>query len=409
MRDLDVQIREYFDEVTYPVTIEDVFFAAAEEEPVRPIERLRPVHRRRPWMTAAVAAAIIILGAIPLLMLRASESGRSVTTEPPATAPPLSSEEIARTFLEATTVADAVEAIALVAPGAAVDLGGIDDAALLEPWFAWNRAMGFVATATGCDQLSPTEVRCRYTYTNPWMEALEINPWAGSTMTFTVVDGRITSIEEFLSFTGFEGAWTLFKDWVERAYPGQLEMILTPEDRPILTESSIELWTAYSDQFTRSFAFLDAAEAAMDAFLANDEDTLRTRLGPIAAPGSLIDLMAWSDVLNYELMDRSPCTATTTTVTCVVTGRDDLMNAFGLVVTDTYEFAFTTLEGQSQILDVRWLPDGSLDDFAQWISEQFPEWYEIGGVCEGNFEGGPTPGACALAWLGAADEYLDSG
>lgn len=418
MRDLDTQIRDYFDELSRPVTIEDVFFATT-EEPVRPLQRRGRVPFRRGWQVAAAAAVVVMLGALPFL-LSGPGTEVPVVTQPPVptttAAPPVSIEaleEIALTFLEAVTAADASEAVALVAPDASVSLGGVDDVDLLEPWFAWSRAMRFTATSTGCQPLPDGRIRCPYAYTNPWMEAQGIAPWTGSSMTFTISGGLITEVTEFLSFTGYSQVWEGFKAWVDRAHPGQLERILTPDDRPILTDASIMLWEQFSEQFTLSFELIDVAEATVDALLAGDEAAFRPNFDPLVDIRGLTYLMGWNEALNYELIERRPCTATITTVTCVVTGRDDWSVAVGFESSDTFEFGFVAAGPQRLIFTQTWTvttdPDGAVESFSEWITETHPELFEDGGACEGFFEGGPTPGDCALAWRGAADEYLDSG
>ncbi len=85
MRDLQSQIRDYFDEVGEPVTIEDVFFADVGDDRVRPLEPFRrPVGFRRPWLIAAGAAlAAALLVGVPLLIRSSTPS----STLPPGIQP----------------------------------------------------------------------------------------------------------------------------------------------------------------------------------------------------------------------------------------------------------------------------------------------------------------------------------
>lgn len=88
MRDLKEQIRDYLDEAADPVTIEDVFFARAGHEKVRPVgPSRRPADGlRRPWLIGAAAFVVVLLvGAITVLV----EGGPASTTVPPATDPPI--------------------------------------------------------------------------------------------------------------------------------------------------------------------------------------------------------------------------------------------------------------------------------------------------------------------------------
>jgi hypothetical protein len=70
MHELDIQIREYMDATSDPLTVDDVLYRRVGEAPVRPITyRSSPVRWWRGWVTAAVAAAVttIVIGAVAWL------------------------------------------------------------------------------------------------------------------------------------------------------------------------------------------------------------------------------------------------------------------------------------------------------------------------------------------------------
>ena len=268
MRELRSQIRDYFDELGEPVTIDDIFFSGAGFDRVRPLDRLhRPAGLRRPWLIVAGAAiGVVVLVAVIPLLLRGPTPPTSVppATEPPTTtttvvtttttvttttAPPPqpAPEELARQFIEAIGT-DSATALALVAPDAEVDAPGLDDVADIAGWLAWSEAIGWNQTFEGCEGTG-AEIQCGYTYTNSWMETVGASPGTGSTFTLTINDGIITAFTDEQVGSPIVVAWNAYRGWLERTYPEAVDQMMTATDRPILTPESIALWERYTEEF----------------------------------------------------------------------------------------------------------------------------------------------------------------
>jgi len=95
MHDLDIQIREYIDATSEPLTVDEVLHVTVGDEPVRPITlRDRGQRSRRGWLiaAAAAAAALVLIGGFGLLVRVVNETDDApvvddpvVTTTQPAT------------------------------------------------------------------------------------------------------------------------------------------------------------------------------------------------------------------------------------------------------------------------------------------------------------------------------------
>ena len=298
--------------------------------------------------------------------------------------------------------------MATVASDADVALAGLSSVAELDGWFAWNRAIGFQATATDCETTAAGDVSCRYTYDNPWMQAAGIGPVAGNSMSFTFAEGLISSVSERLRFEAFAPVWDGFKDWVRRSHPGELDQILTFDDVPVLTDDALERWKLFSAQYTDSFALEALGNSFLDAFLSFDGEALRDIGGPAKDLGSELYLQEFSASSNYVASDRR-CAPTVLRVTCTMVGSDDIAAALGGV---TYTDTFVIEVSGDIIRSVEWStasePAGVFDGFFAWLQTTQQEVFAAGGPCEGFFEGGDTPGECALAFLDRVEDYLEA-
>ncbi len=113
MRDLQLQIRDYFDEAGDPVSIEDVFFATPGDDLVRPLDPIRrSTAIRRPWLIAAGAALLVVLlvAVGPLLFgdLTTPSTSPPVTDAPTTTVQPDPENSTSTTSgSEVTTTIDA--------------------------------------------------------------------------------------------------------------------------------------------------------------------------------------------------------------------------------------------------------------------------------------------------------------
>jgi hypothetical protein len=97
-------------------------------------------------------------------------------------------------------------------------------------------------------------------------------------------------------------------------------------------------------------------------------------------------------------------------VDCRLVGTDDLGAALGGV---TYADTFRLEVAGDTVRSVQWStgssPTGVFDAFFDWIMTNRQDLFDPGGACDGFFDGGDTPGECALAWLAAVADYTSTG
>lgn len=153
---------------------------------------------------------------------------------------------------------------------------------------------------------------------------------------------------------------------------------------------------------------LALAEEFVDAFYSFEAGALQATLAAAESsqPGILF-YQGWAQGANYRIVDRQPCELVVDSrARCSVTVEDDLAKTLdiGFNVTDTFDVRFR----DGQLVGV----DASSDDppvvrsAFQWVNENKPELFENGQPCEGFFNGGPTPGECAVVFVAALGEYL---
>lgn len=87
MHDLDVQIRDYIDATSQPLTIDDILYLSVGEEPVRPITQRTPRKTwNRGWLTAAAVAALVLITlGVTTLLVRATSVEPAAPTLPTTT------------------------------------------------------------------------------------------------------------------------------------------------------------------------------------------------------------------------------------------------------------------------------------------------------------------------------------
>lgn len=152
-------------------------------------------------------------------------------------------------------------------------------------------------------------------------------------------------------------------------------------------------------------ANLAAAEEFIDAFYSYDPDRLATALASAQdALGEIGFYQGWAEGANYQVLERSCEPSGTLLVTCPITVEDDFLLALGsdFKVTDT----FTVYVENGVISNVTTSSDDPEYSQAAWnFMYSKGELRADGGVCEGFFDGGPTPGDCARAFVEGYAEY----
>ena len=148
-----------------------------------------------------------------------------------------------------------------------------------------------------------------------------------------------------------------------------------------------------------------AAEALIDAFYSYDADRLAAVLA--TAPDALPEIgyyQGWAEGANYKVLERSCEPSGSLLVICPITVEDDFLLALGsdFKVTDT----FTVYVEDGVISNVTTSsddPDYSVNAYSKMYNQA--ELRAEGGPCEGFFDGGPTPGDCARAWVEGYKQY----
>ncbi|PCJ25574.1 MAG: hypothetical protein COA96_07055 [SAR86 cluster bacterium] len=142
---------------------------------------------------------------------------------------------------------------------------------------------------------------------------------------------------------------------------------------------------------------LQAAEALIDAFYSFDAKELESKLATASSSiSSLVYYQGWAEGGNYKIVERKPCQfSESNVVRCPITVEDDPMLALGIDfnVTDTFEISFrddkiASVKTSSNDMQIYY-------DARDWVMKEMPDL--IAQPCQGFFDGGPTPGACAKA------------
>lgn len=165
----------------------------------------------------------------------------------------------------------------------------------------------------------------------------------------------------------------------------------------LLTLCSVLAACSAADDKQRVAARLALAESLIDDFYSFDTDRLNVALTHAEdSKPSLLFYQGWAEGGNYKVLNRRTCVMTEANkASCAITVEDDPMLALGLdfKVTDTFTIGFTddrvtSVETSSNDLPIYYVA-------RTWVLDNRPDLLEL--PCEGFFNGGPTPGACAKA------------
>jgi hypothetical protein len=210
---------------------------------------------------AFVVAAAIGLAAVGLF-LATRPGGNTATPAGDATADPAeAAKATAMGFLDAYGAFDAKTAMTYVAADA--DLSGLidpqvtPDAAGLSLTLSWLEASGYEQTVTSCEATTSdpdTTVACAYDFHGLRSDEIGRGPYSGSTIVFTVRDGKIVSALDFLDTTKFSPQmWEPFAHWVSATYPKDIPVMyedgITQNYR--LTPESIRLWEQRTKEYVK--------------------------------------------------------------------------------------------------------------------------------------------------------------
>jgi hypothetical protein len=150
---------------------------------------------------------------------------------------------------------------------------------------------------------------------------------------------------------------------------------------------------------------IDVGNKFIDAFYSFNRDSLQSLLSSAQkSQPEILYYQKWAECANYKVLDRSQYfEKNDSTVLFPVTVKDDLMEALNLDfnVTDTFCIYIQNVK----ILSVRTSsndPDVYYEG-KKWIKQNRSEL--IKKVCEGIWEGGPTPCECALGMVKGLREF----
>jgi hypothetical protein len=142
---------------------------------------------------------------------------------------------------------------------------------------------------------------------------------------------------------------------------------------------------------------LRTAENFIDTFYSFDSNKLKAALS--SAEGSIPSILyyqGWASGANYHLVKRERCRfRASNTIACLITVEDDPTLALGtdFYATDTFEISFTNRKITS--VETSKNDQQVYNDAHDWVLDELPELVEK--PCQGFFNGGPTPAACARA------------
>ncbi len=154
----------------------------------------------------------------------------------------------------------------------------------------------------------------------------------------------------------------------------------------------------------------DAAELAeefVDAFYSWDRDALEGL--PWAANAELDEItyyQGWAEAGNYRVLDRQPCEANGSEVTCAVTVEDDLVKALDLDFNVTDTFSLTISDGEIESVATSSNDPELVHQAFDWVLSEDPSLME--GPCKGFFAGGPTPDKCIEAIIAGFERFAAS-
>ena len=153
---------------------------------------------------------------------------------------------------------------------------------------------------------------------------------------------------------------------------------------------------------------IDVGEAFIDAFYSFE----RGRLEPILAAAresapEIFFYQGWAEGGNYEIVRRAPCKRLRPeAVSCSITVKDDLIGALGIQFNVTDTFVLTLVDETIVAIETSSDDPPEYELAEQWVRRQRPDL--IDEPCQGFFDGGPTPGACARAMVQGYAEYAAS-
>ena len=211
--------------------------------------------RRNQRIAAGVVGIAVFVAVVWLLGTRVGQE-TTAPAKPATVAPREKALEVARDFVAASTAFDADRAIAYLASDA--DLSGLGVKGIREfrLQLSYLDAIGYTQLHTSCSDMGSsalgTYVHCTFDFHSNGSDEIGRGPYGGSSIHFTVRDGKIVRASNQWDFGKFgPQVWHPFKDWVSTNYPEDVA-VMYEETYPgdyALTADSIRLWRQHTREY----------------------------------------------------------------------------------------------------------------------------------------------------------------
>lgn len=201
--------------------------------------------RRRGWVAAGLVAAA---AATIATVMVASDDEDEVGPASGSASDPVA---LATGFLEATYGGPPGRAEQMVSP----DLVGRTE---WERELAWTRVLDYELVDRQCQSEPATAagsvVSCEYALHGTGSKQLGLGPYGGNTMTLTIADGLITTIDQTYDYVdnGFSNElWEPLAAWIRKEHPEDVDRMYTSADQSLarLDDASLRLWGMRVDEY----------------------------------------------------------------------------------------------------------------------------------------------------------------
>jgi hypothetical protein len=201
-------------------------------------------------LTVALVATVLSAGLAacsedaPVKDTNENRGDTEATTPAPADLPDAGA--VAANFMEAAHAYDLDRATGMLADD--VEIVGYSDVNEWREEQPWNKAVGFNLADLSCregeTQSASTAVHCSYALHGLGSEELGRGPYGGGTADLTVLDGKITRVEENWPFGGngfSDEMWEPFQAWVAQYHPDAARIMYGDNPNQTAAEHEAEL------------------------------------------------------------------------------------------------------------------------------------------------------------------------
>jgi hypothetical protein len=163
---------------------------------------------------------------------------------------------------------------------------------------------------------------------------------------------------------------------------------------------------SHSGDSNKDINTIEVANKFIDAFYSFNNDSLSSILSEAneSRPGILF-YQKWAECGNYTVLNRSDVIVKNDTlVVCLVTVRDDLIQALQLDMHVTDTFHLGIIDGHIKSVETSSNDPELFHEARKWVRENLKEL--VGEPCSREKEGGPTPCDCVKATVQGFKEFI---